>query len=230
VKDAQLVILASPIGTFEDLLKEMAPALPPGCIVTDVGSTKVLPVRWARKYLPKNVQFLGSHPMAGSEQRGVDFARDDLFNGANCILTPTSDTSGDTIRYLKNFWKQLGTRIQQMSPAKHDRVMGRISHLPHALAVALVNISEPDQMLLCGRGFLDTTRIASGPPGLWHDILMGNAGNMETAIAKLVKELQQIKKALHQNDSKAITKMLTDAQVKRNALVKKKMQRRELPE
>jgi len=230
VRHAQLVVLASPIGTFEDLLKEMAPALPPGCVVTDVGSTKVLPVRWAEKYLPANVEFLGSHPMAGSEQRGVDFARDDLFNGANCILTPTPDTPGDVVRYLKNFWKSLGMRVGQMSPAEHDRVIGSISHLPHALAVALVNVSEPDQMLLCGRGFLDTTRIASGPPGVWHDILLANAGNMETAIVGLIKELQQIKKALHQNNSKAITKMLTDAQAKRNSLVKKKLQRRELPE
>lgn len=230
VANAQLVVLASPIYTFESLLKEMADHLPHGCIVTDVGSTKVLPVRWARKYLPSHVEFIGSHPMAGSEQRGVDFAMADLFEGSQCIVTPTPKNQNATIQMIKEFWETMGMRLCQMSPAKHDKLVGRISHLPHVLAMALVNISDPDELLLCGKGFLDTTRIASGPPNVWRDILMGNADNTEKAIGKLIKELQAAQKILQDGNETKIIKMLSRAQSKRNELIERKMQRKELPE
>lgn len=229
VSGSQLVVLASPIGTFEALMQEMAPHLAAGCVVTDVGSTKVLPVRWARRYLPKQVEFLGSHPMAGSEQRGVEFARADLLDGAQCILTPTAATKGGTIKFIKTFWRQLGMRVCQMTPAKHDRVLAQISHLPHVLASALVNCSDAEQMLLCGRGFLDTTRIASGPPGVWRDILMANADNTDAAIGRLIKELTRMQKILQKKDAKATLNFFSKAQAKRNDLVARKLKRKELP-
>jgi len=229
VSESQLVILASPIGTFESLMQKMAGHLPDGCIVTDVGSTKVLPVRWARKYFNRNIQFLGSHPIAGSEQRGVDFARADLFFGAPCILTPTKQTQKTTIAFLKEFWQALGMRVQTMTATEHDRVLARISHLPHLLASAMVNVSDPKELLLCGKGFLDTTRIASGPPNVWRDIIMANTKNTSVAIGKLTKELVRMQLALDQEKEKAILKMLADAQAKRNTLVAQKMKRKELP-
>ncbi len=228
VRDAQMVILASPIGTFESLMQKMAEHLTPGCIVTDVGSTKVLPVRWARKYFHRNIQFLGSHPMAGSEQRGVEFARADLFFGAPCILTPTKQTKKSTISFLKDFWQALGMRVQSMTPTEHDRVVARISHVPHLLASALVNVSDPKELLLCGKGFLDATRIASGPPNVWRDIIMTNTKNTRTALGKLIKELTRMQSALEQENEKTIVKMLTDARETRNTLVTQKMKRKEL--
>ena len=228
VRDAQVVILASPIGTFESLMQQMAEHLAPGCIVTDVGSTKVLPVRWARKYFHRNIQFLGSHPMAGSEQRGVEFARADLFFGAPCILTPTKQTKKSTISFLKDFWQALGMRVQSMTPTEHDRVVARISHVPHLLASALVNVSDPKELLLCGKGFLDATRIASGPPNVWRDIIMTNTKNTRTALGKLIKELTRMQSALEQENEKTIVKMLTDARETRNTLVTQKMKRKEL--
>lgn len=229
VRKAQLVILASPIGAFESLMQKIAENLSPGCIVTDVGSTKVLPVRWARKYFNRDIQFLGSHPIAGSEQRGVDFARADLFFGAPCILTPTKQTKQKTIAFVKEFWQALGMPVQVMTPTEHDRVLARISHLPHLLASAMVNVSDPKELLLCGKGFLDTTRIASGPPNVWRDIIMANTKNTSVAIGKLIKELLRLQWALDQENEKAILKKLTDAQAKRNTLVAQKMKRKELP-
>jgi len=229
VSQAQLVVLTSPIGTFEGLMKEMADFLPKGCVVTDVGSTKVFPIRWAGRYLPTRVEFLGSHPIAGSEQRGVEFARADLFDGSHCIITPTAKTTQKTIRFLSEFWQGLEMQVSQMKPAEHDRVLARISHLPHVLAVALVNSSDPQQMLMCGKGFLDTTRISSGPPGVWRDILMSNAANTKAAIERVIKELEQIEKALQDGNDKAIMKMLSKAQAKRNGLVERKLRRKELP-
>ena len=229
VDKAQLVILASPIGTFAELMQEMAQHLKAGCIVTDVGSTKVLPTRWARKYLPRNVKFLGSHPMAGSEQRGVEFARADLFDDAHCIITPTSATSRQTVSFLSQFWKELGLRICRMNPAEHDRILARISHLPHILATALINCSDEKQMLLCGKGFLDTTRIASGPPGVWHDIIMSNDKNTDAAIDRLISQLRRLQKALRDGNNQAVTRMLNEARSKRDNLVAKKLKRKELP-
>jgi prephenate dehydrogenase len=229
VRDAQLVVLASPIGTFEELMREIAGSLREDGIVTDVGSTKVLPVRWAREILGSKVQYLGSHPMAGSEQRGMDFARADLFENAQCILTPTAQTKQVTLEFMTDFWTSLGMRVCTRNPAEHDRVLARISHLPHVLASALVNCSDAEQILLCGKGFLDTTRIASGPPGMWRDILMANADHTASAIGRAIKELTRLQKALQKGDEKAIMKMLSDAQLKRNELVEKKIKRKEMP-
>jgi len=210
-------------------MAEMAPAPQRGCVVTDVGSTKVLVNRWARKILPGRVQFVGSHPMAGSEQRGIDFARADLFDDAPCIITTTGQNRAEAADFLEEFWQQLGMRVTRMSAAAHDRVLARISHLPHVMAAALVNISDREEMLLCGKGFLDTTRIASGPPSIWQDVLTTNAGNMVEALEKLMRELERMRRALQSDSDKKIDAMLTNAQNKRNDLVKKKMLRKELP-
>ena len=117
VHNADIVILATPICTFEDIFRKIGPALKQGCIVTDVGSTKVLPHRWAAKRLPRTVHYVGSHPIAGSEQRGIEFARDDLLDGAMCILTTTARTNRRAVGMLRKFWSKLGCRVKTMSPA-----------------------------------------------------------------------------------------------------------------
>ncbi len=226
---ADMVILASPIGTFAELMEEIAGHLPEGCLVTDVGSTKVLPVRWARQKLPRRVVFIGSHPMAGSEQRGMDFARADLFDDAHCIITPTKGTPAERVKQIKTFWQTLKMRVEEMTPAVHDRVLARISHLPHVLAAALVNSSAMQDMLLCGKGFLDTTRIASGPAGVWRDIFMANARQTDKAIERLIGQLQQWQKKLRQGDEQAIYQFLDKARLTRNELVERKLTRKELP-
>ena len=121
VADADIIILATPICTFENLFVQMADHLKPGAIVTDVGSTKTLPQRWAQKILPKNVHYVGSHPIAGSEQRGVDFARDDLIAGATCIVTPTAKTDDAAFKTIKKLWADLGCNVKVMSPNEHDK-------------------------------------------------------------------------------------------------------------
>lgn len=229
VKAADLVVLASPIGVFPELMKAIAPVLPAGCLVTDVGSTKVWPMKWAKKYLPKSVVYIGSHPMAGSEQRGVEFARADLFDEAYCILTPTAQTPEAALEFLRRFWQSLHMRLAQMPAAQHDRTLARISHLPHLVAAALVNSSVMDEMLLCGKGFLDTTRIASGPASVWRDIFMTNTAEVDKAITRLVKELQTVQKKLQTGQDEAIYQWLDQARDKRNELVAKKLKRKELP-
>lgn len=229
VSQSQLVILCTPIGLFPDIFEQMANHLPDGCIVTDVGSTKALPVQWAKKYLPSHVEFLGSHPIAGSEQRGVEFSRADLFENAGCIITPTAKTTRKTQTVLRKFWKELHMRVSSMSPQQHDRLLARISHLPHLLAMALVNGSDLKETQFCGKGFLDTTRIASGDPAMWRDILMANAGETDKAITALTKELTKMQTALRNKNEQAIFDMLSQAQTQRNKLVATKLRRKELP-
>ena len=229
VHSAQLVILASPIGTFRALMQEMADYLPDGCVVTDVGSTKALPARLAGKHLPARVEFLGSHPIAGSEQRGVDFARADLFDNANCLVTPTAKTAAKTRKFVTSFWQKLGMRTHTMSPAEHDRLLAQISHLPHVVATALVNSTRKEDMLWCGKGFMDTTRIASGPSNVWRDILVANADQSEKAIGRFIRELNQIREVIRKNKDGKIQDLLESARRQRNELVKKKLQRKELP-
>ncbi len=226
---AQLVVLASPLGTFPEILRDLAPFLSAGTLVTDVGSTKVLPDRWARQYLPRSVCFIGSHPIAGSEQRGVEFSRADLFDFANCIITPTRSAKAKDVTLLTTFWEKLGMQVSRMSPAEHDKLLARISHLPHVLATALVNSVDPKETLFCGRGFLDTTRIASGPSDVWRDILMTNADPVDRSISRLIKELTRMQTALREGKDERIQKLLGQARERRNALVRKKLQRKELP-
>ncbi|MBI9018424.1 MAG: prephenate dehydrogenase/arogenate dehydrogenase family protein [Phycisphaerae bacterium] len=228
VKDAQLVVLCSPLGTFEGLMEAMADHLKPGCIVTDVGSTKVLPRDLAKKILPKHVEFLGSHPMAGSEQQGVDFAMADLFEGANCILTPEKKNKVETLKFLHDFWSTLGMMVCEMTPAVHDKTVAAISHLPQVIAASLMNISKEKQMEICGKGFLDTTRIASGPEGMWRDILMSNAGNVADNIDRMINELSSVRDILRKNDDKKIYNKLGKARAKRSELLKQKLRTREL--
>jgi len=226
VARADMVILATPIRTFEDIFRQIADSLPAGCIVTDVGSTKQEPHRWARRILPKNVYYVGSHPIAGSEQRGVEFARDDLFDGANCILTNTSGT--EAIRTLSKFWSALGCKVKVMRPSQHDRILADVSHLPHVAVAALINANSAEELKFSGRGFIDTSRIASGPANIWTDVLLTNSANITRGIDKMVKELHKLREAMNSGNEKSLHRLLEQARNKRKALIKHKMKTRSM--
>ena len=232
VKDAGLVILATPIGNFEETFRQIADAIPADCIVTDVGSTKIMPHRWADKCLPKNIRYVGSHPIAGSEQRGVESSRDDLFDKALCILTlrPGSGQATDkrALRIVKEFWSALGCFVKIMTPARHDRIFADVSHLPHITAASLVNASNAEELKFAGKGFMDCSRIASGPANIWADVLLTNAQNTVRGIDRLTAELTKLKKAIRSGDRKTIEKLLEAARTKRSNLIKYKMNRKEL--
>jgi prephenate dehydrogenase len=228
VSDADLVILATPISTFEEIFSRIGDALPRGCIVTDVGSTKVLPHRWAAGRLPKTVHYVGSHPIAGSEQRGVEFARDDLFDGAICILTTTKKTNRRAVQTLKKFWSALGCSVKLMTPAKHDRIFANISHLPHIAAAALINSNKSEELKFAGKGFIDTSRIASGPANIWADVLLTNTANTTRCIDKIIAELLKLKKAIKSGNKKQIENLLKAARDKRAAMIKYKVKMKEL--
>ncbi len=228
VKDADLVILATPIGNFEENFRQISGSLKSGCIVTDVGSTKLMPHKWADKSLPKNVHYVGSHPIAGSEQRGIEFCRDDLFYRALCILTTTNNTNKNSLQFLKKFWSALGCTVMIMSPARHDKIFADVSHLPHITAAALVNASDAEELKFAGKGFMDSSRIASGPANIWADVLMTNSANIISGIDRLTSQLSRLNKAIRSGNRKKIEKLLEAARTKRSTLVQYKMNRKEL--
>lgn len=228
VSNADLVILATPIGTFEEIFGEISDVLPNGCIVTDVGSTKVLPHQWAAKKLPETVHYVGSHPIAGSEQRGIEFARDDLFERAICILTTAKKTNRQAVQTLKRFWSRLGCSVKLMRPAEHDRILANVSHLPHITAVSLMNASSIKELPFAGKGFMDMSRIASSPTDIWADVLVTNESNVIRSVDKITAELGKLKRAIKNGGKKQIEKLLKAARSKRSALIKYKMKKKEL--
>jgi len=228
IDQCPLVILATPIGKFEQMLVQLSQRLREGAIVTDVGSTKRYVLRLAGRKLPPDVRFVGSHPMAGSEKRGVDFARADLFDNAVCIITPGARSDGEAVETVRQLWESLGMRVVQMSAQRHDRILSRISHLPHVVAAALVNCNRPEELKLCGPGFLDTTRVSSGDVGLWRDIIGSNKDNIVKALDLMQEQLSQLQQAVKGNDMDGLCRFLEQARKRRQNLIEYKLQERQL--
>ena len=215
VQGADLVVLCTPVGLLGGLLVEIGPMLAPGALVTDVGSTKRSVVEAAEASLPGRVQFVGSHPMAGSEKRGVQHARADLYAGALCIITPTERSSPQAVGQVETFWRAMGMRTCRLSPQEHDRRLADISHLPHAVAAALVAMQDDASLALTGKGFLDLTRIAGGDGGLWRDIFLDNRDNLRESLRKLRDEFDRLLQLLDPPQSEALQAWLDAAAVKR---------------
>jgi prephenate dehydrogenase len=223
VSGADLIVLCTPVGLFEEMLRQVASELAAGAIVTDVGSTKRSVVQLAEKLLPSSVHFVGSHPMAGSEKRGVEYARADLFQGARCILTPTDKTDAVALETVDQFWRTLGMQTERMSPQEHDRRICDVSHLPHAIAAALVAMQTDGALPLAGKGFLDTTRIAGGDGALWRDILQDNRDNLIDVLTRFRGTLDELVRLLEPDQRDALAKWLDQAAERRAKLLAEKL-------
>ena len=204
VRDADVVILCVPIEAMAGLVHEFRNALKPGAFVTDVGSVKGSVVRDIEPLLEGRALWIGSHPMAGSERGGFAAARPDLFDGTTVILTPTQRTPRDAQRQAEKFWTALGSNLAILSPEKHDQMVAAISHIPHLIAAALVNHAVTfGDLALAGGGFRDTTRIASGSPELWAEILLANSEATGFQVNQLIAQLTVLETALKNPDKTA---------------------------
>ncbi|MBU6410435.1 MAG: prephenate dehydrogenase/arogenate dehydrogenase family protein [Verrucomicrobia bacterium] len=224
VSNADLVIFCTPPGRMRPIAQQFAGALKPGAIVTDVGSVKAPVVKELEPLLARaGAHFVGSHPMAGGEKTGIAAAREDLFENAVCALTPTSRTNAAALKKTAEFWKSLGSRVLKMSPARHDLFVSRSSHLPHLAAAALANVvlnsKQPEIQLLCGNGFRDTTRIASGSSEMWRDIALANRKNLAYAAAALIAELEKFRTMLKKADAPAIAEFFETAKSRRDRFI-----------
>lgn len=227
VKDCDLVVLCSPVGTFMPRLKEMKSALKPGCIVTDVGSVKGDLVSQIENEMPEGTIFVGAHPIAGSEKSGLDAAFAKLFEGARCIVTPTDKTPKDAQDRIVKFWDALGMEVICMDPDEHDRVLGAVSHLPHVVAFALMNAvanvtTKNYDNVLCfsGGGLRDITRIASSDPVMWRDISISNRKQVLTLIDEFQIKLDELKNMIDREEAALLEEAFAAANENRTKLAK----------
>jgi prephenate dehydrogenase len=211
VAGADLVILCTPVGFFDKMMSTIGPALKPDAIVTDVGSTKRRVAALAAQLLPKHVRFVGSHPMCGSEKHGVVHARADLYDDALCIITHDDSSDPSAQDQVEQFWKSLKMRTVRMTPELHDQLTADVSHLPHAVAAALVRLQTSQSLQLAAGGFADTTRIAAGDAVLWRDILLENRDNLRAGIVRLQADLQQLLEHLDADNAAAVQQWLQSA-------------------
>jgi prephenate dehydrogenase len=223
VRDADVVILCVPIEAMAALVTEFRDALKPTALVTDVGSVKGSVDRDLAPLLENRALWIGSHPMAGSEQAGFSAARADLFDGAAVIVTPTRHTVQAAEQRAEQFWKALGGRVFTFGPEAHDRYVAQISHLPHLMAAALVCQASDEALELAAGGFRDTTRVASGSAELWTEILSANAKSVAVELEGLITHLQVIKSHLEEPPSgpmkSALHRTLKTAQDARSKIV-----------
>jgi prephenate dehydrogenase len=212
VARAEIIFLCSPMAAYPQILRDILPLVRPGAVLTDVGSTKT-EVAALFTELPAHVFGIGGHPMAGAETAGIQGADRYLFENAVYILTPAEDTPRSVLRRLSRLVETTGAKVQVMSAAIHDQAAARISHVPHLAAAALLNVTkaDPTVLMMAAGGFRDTTRVASGDPALWQDIIFSNARYISSELQKLIEELGHMKKALEQNDRGALLAMLEQA-------------------
>ena len=222
VDGADLVVFCTPLGRMRELAETMLPSLKPGAVVTDVGSVKASVVRELEPLFSRaGLHFIGSHPMCGGEKMGVNAARAELFEGAFCVVTPTQNSNTDALKKVDQLWQEVGMRTLVMTPEQHDELVARSSHLPHVVAAELASyVLDPahsdEQALLCGNGFRDTTRVASGSPEMWRDIALANRANLSRVLGVCIEDLEKFKLALDNADTKAIEDFFEKAKQRRD--------------
>jgi len=214
LRGADFVMLAAPVTAIEDMLETVWGAAPLDATLTDVGSAKAAIVRAAERLAAvRPIAFVGSHPMAGSEQSGYAVARADLFEGATVILTPTERSVPEASKRVTEFWEALGARVTVLEPEAHDRVVAAISHLPHLVAYALVESAARlcgPALELAARGFKDTTRIAASDPRVWREIFLQNRSALGDTLAAFRAALVELEDVIAANAGDALERKLTD--------------------
>jgi len=227
VQGSDFIVLCAPVSVISEMIKQCRPCLLPNAIVTDVGSVKTHIVAEAEMvFAGGKVEFVGSHPIAGSEQHGLEAARADLYEEAIVAVTPTRRTPKRALRIVRQFWQTLGSEVVLVSPEVHDRIVARTSHLPHMIAALLAGCVGRERAgkhgKFCGAGFRDTTRIAEGDPELWRDILGKNACFLMEELEAFEKELKHLLAGLKKGNGRQIEKYLNRGRKHRRQLLAKK--------
>lgn len=211
VDQADLIILATPIGSFSELIAAIAPHLKEGAILTDVGSVKNSVVETIEQHLPKSVSFIAGHPIAGTEFSGPKAGFAELFENRWIVLTPSEHTSDETVEKVQSLWQAGGAKIKMMTPKEHDLVLALTSHLPHMIAYTIVgtavNLEEDmkkDVLELSAGGFRDFTRIAASDPTMWRDIFLQNKDAVLEVLGRFEEDLSNLRRAIRRQEGDAL--------------------------
>ncbi len=226
VEDADLVIVSIPVGACEAIAREIAPALKPGAIVSDVGSVKASVIRQMQPHLPDNVHFVPAHPVAGTEYSGPEAGFAALFHGRFCILTPPVGTDADAIARLRAFWEGLGSAVEVMAAEHHDMVLAITSHVPHLIAYNIVGtaahleaVTESEVMKFAAGGFRDFTRIAASDPTMWRDVFLNNREAVLEMLGRFGEDLTALQRAIRFGDGDALFELFTRTRAIRRGII-----------
>ena len=217
VEAADLVIMATPVKTIISLLPMISKHLKRGAVVTDVGSIKTTIVDTAERHF-SSAFFVGSHPLAGSEKAGAVFANPNLFQHSLCIVTPTPKTNRLAEEKVRSLWESLGATVKTLTPSEHDKILAFISHLPHLLAYALIDVIPGEYLPYAASGLKDTTRIAASSPNMWNDICMTNSKNIVQTLDEVVKKLSLFRKLILAKAEENLIETFKKAKIKRESL------------
>lgn len=226
VRDADLVVLAAPVGATGALMEIIAPALKPGAIVSDVGSVKKMVVDMIQPHLPAGVHLVPGHPVAGTEKSGPENGFAELFHGRWCILTPPPDTDPLMVEKVAEMWRRAGMLLQIMTPEHHDRVLAITSHLPHLIAYTIVGTAadleeqlSTEVIKFSAAGFRDFTRIAGSDPVMWRDIFLNNREAVLDILQRFTEDLTALQRAIRWGEGERLEELFTKTRAIRQAVI-----------
>lgn len=225
-ENADLIVIASPIGTNGDIARAMAPKLKPGAIVTDVGSVKRAVIDAVAPHVPKGVHFVPGHPLAGTEHSGPEAGFAELFQGRWAILTPLIGSDPAAVEKVAAFWRAAGSKLATMDPDHHDRVLAITSHLPHLIAYTIVGTAsdladdlKQEVIQFSASGFRDFTRIAASDPTMWRDIFLNNKDAVLEVLQRFNEDLTALQKAIRRGDGDALHALFARTRAIRRGII-----------
>ena len=226
-KDSDLIIIATPLSSYENVILKIKNSLKSGTILTDVGSVKERVISLVEKAIPRDVSWIPSHPIAGTEESGPEAGFSELFKNRWCILTPSKKAKEKDINTLKSFWKKIGSKVDIMDAKQHDYILSITSHIPHLVAYNIVNtsinIQEEKQSAIIkysAGGLRDFTRIAASNPIMWRDIFIQNKTNTSKEIEKFIANLEDLKNAIENEDGKKLEEIFIKTKKIRKEIIK----------
>jgi len=226
VSGADLIILCSPVGSYADLAREIAPGLMDGAILTDVGSVKGAVVRDVLPHVPAGVHFIPGHPIAGTEQSGPESGFAELFVNRWCILTPLTDADPAAVERLSAFWRACGSNVEVMTPEHHDLVLAITSHLPHLIAYNIVStaadleeVTSSEVIKYSAGGFRDFTRIAASDPTMWRDVFLNNKDAVLEMLGRFSEDLSALQRAIRWGDGEALFNIFNRSRQIRRSII-----------
>ena len=223
VNHADIIVIATPVGTFRNIFSEVKPLIVDDVIISDVGSTKTNIVDIAKEILGDKSQcFVPAHPIAGKEKSGFEASDGNLYIGKKVIITPIEDNSSESIQVIESMWKNVGAEVDFMSPQSHDDLLGMTSHLPHMLAFSLVNYlvdQNPSASIYAGGGFKDFSRIASGDAVMWRDICLQNKDKIITHLRGYQSTVEELIDAIDQEESDKLELLFATAKKTRDSWI-----------
>jgi prephenate dehydrogenase len=217
--EADLVVVATDVGTIASLLDRVDEAVRPGTLITDAGSTKAsIVAAWEKRRRSRRGRFVGGHPIAGSHKSGPAAADATLFEGRVTVVTPARGTPAADAEAIGGFWAAVGSTVFMMDPKEHDKILAATSHAPHLLAAAIALATPAAARQFAAGGWRDTTRIAAGDPELWADILLDNAAQVAKALARIATGAEKMLAAIESGDRRRLMTLLARAKEERDAV------------